>query len=173
MASRVENECIYRPVPPIKKATSFVNLHCGTQSTHGPVIPSYAVPFVRPIYSFWVTPRYVQSPKAFSRIAFEKSSHDEILRASIGSFLLAHSTCSDGRMFSVGYGRTAPSVAAVAANLFLVAASRQVAHSHCGPAQPCHYLRQMPVGARCPAALGNLKYVQQCLAAPPLQPVVI
>src|ERR1039457_6394279 len=138
MASRVENECIYRPVPPLKKATSFVNLHCGTQSTHGPVIPSCAVPFVRPIYSFWVTPRYVQSPKAFSRIAFEKSSHDEILRASIGSFLLAHSTCCDGRTFSVGYGRTAPSVAAVAANLFQIVASRPGADSHCGPPEFDH-----------------------------------
>src|ERR1039457_4087731 len=128
MASRVENECIYRPVPPLKKATSFVNLHCGTQSTHGPVIPSCAVPFVRPIYSFWVTPRYVQSPKAFSRIAFEKSSHDEILRASIGSFLLAHSTCSDGRTFSIRCRGTAPSVATITSDLLQISAARQVAY---------------------------------------------
>src|SRR3974390_1033908 len=71
------------------------------------------------------------------------------------------------------HGGTAPSISAVATNLFLVAATRQVTYSHSGPAQLCHYLCQMPVGARCAAALRHLKYVQQGLAAHPFQPVEI
>jgi hypothetical protein len=82
-------------------------------------------------------------------------------------------TAADWRTFSIRHGGAAPSIAAVAANLFLVSASRQVADPHSGPAQICHYLCKMPVGARCSAALGNIQYVQQGLAAHSFQPVII
>ena len=46
--------------------------------------------------------------------------------------LIVHA--DDGRTFSITCSGTAPSIAAVAANLFLVTVSRKIAHSHSGPA---------------------------------------
>ena len=66
-----------------------------------------------------------------------------------------------------------PSVTAVAANLFLVPATGQVAHSHCRPTKFRHYFCQTPKGARCPIALWDLKQVQKGLTAYALQAVEV
>jgi hypothetical protein len=65
-------------------------------------------------------------------------------------------------------GATIPDVAA---NLFFIPSPREVADTYCSPAQLSHQLCQTPKCASCPAALGNVEYVQKGLAAHTFQAI--
>jgi hypothetical protein len=52
-----------------------------------------------------------------------------------------------------------PSVATVTADLFLVSAARQIAHTHCGPAKFSHYFCHAPKRARSTLPLRDFEQV--------------
>ena len=64
-----------------------------------------------------------------------------------------------------------PSVATITSHLLLIPASRQIPHSHRGPAEFAHYSCETAKHARDPIALWDLKKIQQRLTTDALQPV--
>ncbi len=75
------------------------------------------------------------------------------------------------RLFAVRYDGPAPSVASVAANLLLVAASRQVANTHRGPAELPHHLRKAATRSGPSIFLKDLQVVEERLGANSLDAV--
>jgi hypothetical protein len=66
----------------------------------------------------------------------------------------------------------ASSIAGIPANLFLVAASRQVTHPYRCPAKIAHDFRQTSASAGSAAALEDFQVVEQCLRADSFDTIV-
>jgi len=65
-----------------------------------------------------------------------------------------------------------PSIAAVAANLLEISATRQTPHPNSGPPQLAHQLRQSPARASTAAALRDFQDIEQGLRSNALDAIV-